>query len=80
MQITFENFHGFGLDPVNGRWFRPPPNYLKLNINGSMKDGKVTYGGHWVWGFVGSCAYTSPLLVQGGIAGYPHKAMHAGDH
>ena len=45
MQTQFESFNGFGLDLVNGRWLCSPPGYFKLNIDGSMRDGRVTYDG-----------------------------------
>lgn len=38
MQLREESFHGFHLDPMNGRWFRPPPGYVKLNVDGSVRD------------------------------------------
>ena len=57
--------------PVDGRWFRPPPGYSKLNVDGSFQDGKATYGGllrdtegNWVWGYTGFCGFTSPLHAE----------------
>ncbi|KAM7463288.1 hypothetical protein LguiA_031409 [Lonicera macranthoides] len=70
LQLTVESFNRLSLDLVNGRWFAPPPVYCKLNsklnIDGSVRDGKATYGGllcndtgAWVWGFNGCCNFTS---------------------
>lgn len=54
MQLRMDDLHGLHLDPVNGRWFRPPPGYVKLNVDGSVRDGNSAYGGllrNWVIGF-----------------------------
>lgn len=32
------------LDPVNGRWEKPLPRYVKLNTDGSFRDGGLAYG------------------------------------
>ena len=71
MQLREESFHGFHLDPMNGRWFLPPPGYVKLNVDGSVINGNATYGGvlrdhegNWVWGFTGSCGHSSPLAAE----------------
>lgn len=47
-------------DPMNGKWEKPPPGYLKLNTNGSYRDGVVAFGGllrynqdSWLWGYIG---------------------------
>lgn len=45
MQLRVEGFHGVHPDPINGRWFCPPPGYVKLNVDGSVRDGKAMYGG-----------------------------------
>ena len=71
MKLRVEGFHGFHLDPLNGRWFRPPPGYVKLNIDGSVRDGEATYGGllrddegGWKWSFSGFCGFSSPLFAE----------------
>lgn len=71
MQLRIESFHGIYLDLINGRWFRPPPGYVKLNVDDSARDGSATYGGllrdekgHWGWGFTGSCGCNSILYAE----------------
>ena len=71
MTLQMELLHGFHLDPVNGRWFRPPSGYSKLNVEGSVREGKSMYGGilrndqgQWVWGFTGFCGHASPLQAE----------------
>lgn len=62
---SFENLFGSVQDtyfgPVNGKWFKPPPGYLKLNVDGCFCDGKGTYEGvlrdeewKWISGFKGN--------------------------
>ena len=71
MQLRVEGFHGIHLDPMNGRWFRPPPGYVKLNVDWSVRDGEATYGGllrddicRWQWGFSSFCGCSSPLYAE----------------
>ena len=59
------------MDPVNGRWSRPPPGYCKLNGDGSVRDGMATYGailrddqGTWLWEFTGCCGRSTPLATE----------------
>lgn len=61
---TEESFHGIHLDPMTGRWFKPPPGY----VDGNVRNGPATFSGvlrnhegKWVWGFAGSCGFSSPL-------------------
>lgn len=68
LSISMEQFHGFNLDPVNGRWCKPPPGYIKLNVDGGFRDGIGTYGGVlrdnkgvWMWGFTGRSIAMDPL-------------------
>lgn len=63
--------HRFHLDPMNSRWFRPPPGYYKLNVDGSYREGKATNGGvlgdvtgQWVWRFTGCSGCTSTLHAE----------------
>ena len=71
MQLKEDSFYKFHLDPMNGRWFYPPPGYVKLNVDGSVRDGQATFDGllgdhevSWMWGFVGSCWFSSPLYAK----------------
>lgn len=57
MKLHVHSFNGFHLDPVNGRWTLLHLGYVKLNIDGSVRDGNATYGGllrystgQWLWG------------------------------
>lgn len=60
------------IDHVNNRWTRPPSRYMELNIDGSFRDGRGTYGGilrdeinaKWVWRFFGKCTNFSPLHAE----------------
>ena len=45
MQISLQNFRGFGIDPVNSKWSVAPPGYSKLNVDGVFRDGQSALGG-----------------------------------
>ena len=71
MRLQNNMFLTLNVDPVNGHWSRPPPGYVKLNVDGSYRDGCGTYGGilrdedgNWVWGFSGKCNDSSPLHAE----------------
>lgn len=64
-------FMGFIWTRWNGRWFRPLPGYVKLNVDCSVRGGNATYGGplrdeegRWVWGFTGSCGFKFVLYAE----------------
>ena len=57
MLISLEKFGRYHLDPVNSRWSKPPPGYLKLNVDGGYRDSCGVFGGvlrnddgEWLWG------------------------------
>ena len=71
MTIPVDQFGLFGPDPINGRWCKPPPGYLKLNVDGSFRDGRATFAGvlrdHrgvWMWGFTGVSHVSSSLAAE----------------
>lgn len=51
--------------------FAPLPSYVKLNVDGSVWDGKAMYGrllrdeaGCWQWNLSGFCGFSSPLYAE----------------
>ena len=73
MAVQLADLNGCHLDPVNGRWFRPPLGYYKLNTDGSVRNGCSAFGGlllnhagEWVWGFTGRLAILSSLQFKRG--------------
>ena len=70
MQIKMDAFKGLGLDPVNGRWCKPSPGYLKLKADESFRDGKVMHGVYYVlrnedmYGVLRSVLISSLILRQ----------------
>lgn len=56
IQIPLDQFGITGPDIANGRWTKPPPGYLKPNVDGSFRDGRAAFGGvlrdhhgMWIW-------------------------------
>ena len=45
MQVSHKQFTSFNLDPVNGRWIKPPPGYMMLNVDGGFRNRQGTYEG-----------------------------------
>lgn len=71
IQIATKEFSIFYCDPVNGKWSPPLSGYLKLNVYGSFKDGRGSFGGilrdndgNWVWGFSSKCSNSNPLNAE----------------
>lgn len=71
MQLKFEQSSFLSLDPVNGRWIKPPPGFLKLNVDGSCRDGWIAFGGvlqddngNWLWGFAGKGGFQTTLYAE----------------
>lgn len=64
-----DQFSWSNLDPVNGRWFKPPPGYLNLNVDGSFRDGIGTYYMEEffvmikVYGYGGSPENAMPMIL-----------------
>ena len=63
------------------RWFKPRPGYLKINVDGSVRDGNATYwrllmndDGQWLWGYTGACGtcyFASLRWTHGYQGGFP---------
>lgn len=66
MQLKLDQFTYLNLDPTNGRWFKPPPGYFKLNVDGGFTDRQGTYSGilQYDWGFTGKFNAHDPLHAE----------------
>ena len=45
IHLQLDNIGTLTLDPVNGRWEKLPPGYVKLNVDWNYRDGMLAYGG-----------------------------------
>ena len=68
MQISWQQVQHYSIDPINGHGSKPPPEYLKLNVDGGFLDGQGTFGdllriedGIWLWGFACKFKEFGPL-------------------
>ena len=71
MQISWNQFKGYWIDPVNGGWQKPPLGYMKLNVDEGFRDGQGTFGGvlrddegNVKWGFSGKSSAGDALHAE----------------